>query len=357
MKKYDVIIIGAGPSGLMTATQIKDKSVLLLDANDEIGGKLKVTGGGRCNVTNNKSIDSFLNNVPKNQKFLYSTLNNFSPSDIINFFEENKVKLKEEDHGRMFTKSNDYRSITNLFTKLLRQNKVKTQLNYLVTQVVRDDNHFIINDEYYTEHLVIATGGISYKQFNTTGFGYQVAKEFDIEVTDLDIVEAPLVSNDQVIQDKLLQALSLKDARLSVFVDNKEVFSDKHDLVFTHFGISGPLALRSSYYCRCALKENKNVKVVIDTSGIDNVPRRLKKLLIEDKIELTIHDVRGSSVGFITSGGIKLNQISPQSFETKKIEKLYFIGEVLDVHGFTGGYNLSICFSEGYSLAQYLNNN
>ncbi|MFV0255571.1 MAG: NAD(P)/FAD-dependent oxidoreductase [Erysipelotrichaceae bacterium] len=356
MKHYQVIIVGAGPSGLMAASNIKNKSILLIDANAEIGGKLKVSGGGRCNITNNKNINDFLLNIPKNQKFLYSCLTKFGPPEIIDFFNKEKVLLKEEDHGRVFPQDSSYLSIIKTFLNLLEKNKVKTLLNYQVQNVKKQNELFIIDENYSCDHLVIATGGISYKQFNTTGFGFDLAKKFRIKVTELNIVEAPLVSNDSLIRSKLLQGISIKDAYSTISINNKTVFEDTHDLLITHFGLSGPLALRASYYARKALNKKQSVLFTIDTSNCPNIPKKLKKYLIDNRLSFTINDVRGSSVGFITDGGIDLKEINPKTFESRKIKNLYFIGEVIDVHGFTGGYNLTLCLSEAYSLAYYLNN-
>lgn len=360
MNSYDVIIIGAGPSGLMAAATIKNKSVLLIDSNPEIGGKIKVSGGGRCNVTNNKDINLFLSNVPKNSKFLFSTLNNFGPQDIIEFFSKNGLLLNEEKDNKMFPQSNKSQDIIDVFKRTLNSNGVEVLLNTSVYDVSSENEIYIINEKYRAKNLIVATGGNTYQHLGTKGDGYAFATKLGLNVVDTFPVETPLVSNSPLIASKQLQGVALQNVSATLLVNNKKVFSKKHDLLFTHFGLSGPLALQSSYYVNKALRNNKeNIIFRIDLNdeylASANVPKRLLPFIDDNKIEIKINDLRGNKYGFVTDGGINLKEINPKTFQTKKYPNLYFIGEVLDINAFTGGYNITNCLSEGFTAATHIN--
>ncbi len=361
MTDFNVIVIGSGPSGLMAASNIQNKSILIIERNPEIGGKIKVSGGGRCNVTNNKDIDLFLNNVPKNSKFLYSTLNTFGPKQIIEFFTSNGTPLVEEKDNKMFPESHNSQDIINTFKKIMNDKDITIKTNTEATTIEQIDGKFIVNDSYQAEHLIIATGGNTYRHLGTEGYGYQVAEQFGMKVTELHPVEAPLVSNSELIASKAVQGVALQNVTATLLVKNKKVFTKTHDLLFTHFGLSGPLALQSSFYASKALRSGKKPVIMrIDLNpeyvASGNVPKRLLPFIENDRIELEIHDVRGSKHGFVTDGGVSLKEINPKSFEAKNIPNLYFVGEVLDINAFTGGYNITNCLSEGYSLATHINN-
>ncbi len=360
MQSYDIIIIGSGPSALMAASTIANKRVLILEKNPQIGGKIKVSGGGRCNVTNNKPIDIFIQNIPKNNKFLYSCLNNFGPEQIITFLKQNGTNLVEEKDNKIFPASHQSQDIIDTFKRVLNDRDVTIKTNACVTNISYKTGVYTIDERYFAPHLVIATGGITYRHLGTDGFGLQIAKQFDLSVTDCFAVEAPLVSNSEIIASKQYQGISLQDVRATVYTGNKKIFSKEHDILFTHFGLSGPLALQSSYFVSKALRAQKlPIKFVLELSDeyiqTHNVPKRLKPAIIDNKIELEIHDVRGSKHGFVTDGGVSLKEINPRTFEAKKQAGLYFIGEVLDINAFTGGYNITTCLSEGKALGDYLN--
>lgn len=360
MNDFNVIIIGSGPSGLMAASTIKNKSVLIIERNPEIGGKIKVSGGGRCNVTNNKEIDQFLNNVPKNNKFLYSTLNTFGPKNIIDFFEQNGTPLVEEKDNKMFPESHQSQDIINTFKRIMNDKDITVKTNTEVTDIEYQNNKYIVNDKFSCDYLIIATGGNTYRHLGTEGFGYQVANQFGLKVTDLHAVEAPLVSNSELIASKTLQGVALQNVTATLTAKNKKVFSKSHDLLFTHFGLSGPLALQSSFFASKALRNNKRpiiMKIDLNPEYVanNNVPKRILPFIEDDKIEIEIHDVRGSKHGFVTDGGVSLKEINPKTFEAKNQPGLFFVGEVLDINAFTGGYNITNCLSEGYSLATHIN--
>ncbi len=360
MHEYDVIIVGSGPSGLMAASQIRNKSILILEKNSEIGGKIKVSGGGRCNVTNNKDIENFMLNVPKNSKFLFSTLNNFGPKDIISFFNKNNTPLVEEKGNKMFPSTHKSQDIIDTFKRIINDMNVTIKTNTEVTDVEYEFERYVVNQEFVTKQLIIATGGNTYRHLGSDGFGYKVASEFDIKVTDLFAVEAPLVSNSEIIASKDYQGIALQNVTATLYAKNKKVFTKTHDLLFTHFGLSGPLALQSSFFASKALRNNKlPIKMVIDMNpeyiANNSVPKRILPAIVDDKIEVEIHDVRGSKHGFVTDGGVSLKAINPKTFESKAMPGLYFIGEVLDINAFTGGYNITICLSEGKAVADHIN--
>lgn len=354
MQKYDVIIVGSGPAGLMCAANLEG-NVLLIEKNQKLGGKITVSGGGRCNVTNKKSREHFLRNVPRNSKFLFSTLNNFYVDEIIKFFEENGCMLKEEKNNRMFPLTDQANDIVQTLVKVIRENNVKVQTNLEVETIEQSDGGYLVNNKYLTKKIVIATGGRTYPKLGTSGFGYQVAERFGLKVIEQFACEAPVVSNDQLIQTKLLQGISLQNVTGTVYGPKKKLFSTKGDLVFTHFGLSGPLIHHLSYYIKMELFKAPTVKLELDLSEVENIPSKLNALLEDPQMEFKISDVRGFNVGFVTAGGVDVKEINPKTFESKKQPGIFFIGEVLDVNAFTGGYNITICLSEGFSCAKELN--
>ncbi len=353
MKFYDVIIIGAGPTGLMTALNIKNKSVLLIDANSNIGGKIKLSGGGRCNVSNNKEVNEFLKKVPKNEKFLLSTFSKFSPKDLIDFFNDNNVLLKEEDNGRMFPKSNNSDSIIDFFKENI-SNNVTTKLNYLVNDIFYEDSLFYIDDNFYSKKLVVCTGGISYPHISHSYKGHDLLETLNHTKTDFLPSETPLVVTNDLISSKVLQGTTLKNCLGELYLDNKKKISLTGDILFTHFGLSGPLALNFSFYVAKYLKESKEVKLKLYPSEI---PKKIKNYLIDGSIELKISDVKGFKTAFLTNGGINLKEVNNKNFESKLIDNLFIAGEVLDINAFTGGYNIAICMCEGKIIGDFINEN
>lgn len=335
MIKYDVIIIGAGPSGLMAATQIKNKKVLLLDKNSFLGGKIKVSGGGRCNVTNNKDNDTFLNNVLKNPRFLYPTFNNMSPQDLTSFF----TNLKEEDNNRMFPVSNDAMDIVEQLQNKLGNN-VDVMLNYGVTTI----DGLVVDNKYSCQHLVIATGGITYPTMGTTGDGYKFLDTHKL-ITPTPTLTS-LVCSDVIIQDKEFQGVTLKNTKTEIYINNKKKKTLDGDLLITHFGLSGPLALHISDIVRDKIPKGVRLEVKL---------REKVKSITEDKLVFNISDIRGKQHAFVTAGGIDVKQIDPYTFESKITNNTYVIGELLDVHCLTGGYNIATCLSMGYTCGNYIN--
>lgn len=354
MENYDVIVVGSGPSGLMCATNIKNKKVLLLEANSTLGGKIKVSGGGRCNVTNNKDDDLFLENVVKNPKFLYSTFSVINPKQLITYFNNSGLKLKEEDKNRMFPQSNKSQSVINYFEEKINQNpNIDYKLNFLVTNIQHIDNKYYINGKYSSQKLVIATGGVTYPQISQGDLGHQLLFKLGHNITNLLPSESPLISNDTIIQEKTLQGISFKNSKNELYINGKRKKTEIGDLIITHFGLSGPSALRLSYHIKAALDKNK--KCTIKITPQESIARYDELKLENNQLEINIVDIKGFNTAFLTNGGVNIKEIDSKTFSSKIIKNLYVIGEVLDVHAYTGGYNIGLCLSEGYTCAQNIN--
>jgi len=386
----EIIIIGGGPAGMMAAISSKlhhpDAKVYLLERNDVLGKKLRLTGGGRCNVTANVDIETVIANVPKNGRFLYSALNEFGPQKIIQFFNENKSPLIEEDHFRMFPKSNKASDIIDTFLNVMNKLKVKVFYQSFVQDI--DFNNRIITLQNKTikyDTLIIATGGATYTHTGSDGNGYELAKKLGHQVSKILPAEVPLVSNDKFIQDKTLMGLSFKDINLKIVHNNKIIRSITHDLVITHFGLSGPAALRASYDCiNLFEQQEKNVIVKIDflpkISHLElsilskddllitlnnNIPKRLLSYLksitsntldLIEKVKnfpVNITQTRGMKVAFVTNGGINPKEINPKTMKSKLDVNVSFCGEIIDYNAYTGGYNITCALATGYVAGKY----
>ena len=403
---YDICIIGAGPSGLMAsiAASLYGANTLVIDKNKQVGKKLRLTGGGRCNVTNRQPIDQLIQNIPGNGKFLYSALSQFNNEDIINFFEEHNTPLKEEDHGRMFPTTNKSKTIVDtLYTTAMKQN-VTFALSTTVTKITEHASLFHIktNDKTYTARkLIITTGGQTYTYTGSTGDGYQFAKQFGHHITQLYPTECPLISNDQLITSKTLQGLSFSDAQISILQKQKVILTHRHDLLFTHFGLSGPAALRCSGHIWQLLQKNQTVPIEINfypdiTSDMwlqkfqtyqqqntkkqvssmlkAELPERLAEVILQiaqipkntisqqlskqqlmqiiqqlQHFKININQTWPLEKAFVTGGGIELKEINPKTMESKIQPHLFFAGEVLDINGYTGGFNITAAFATGYT--------
>ncbi len=355
MKYFDVIIVGSGPTGLFSTLNIRNKTVLLIDANNEIGGKIKISGGGRSNISNNKDIDRFLEAIYKNQKFLYPSLNNFSPKQVIKYFETNNIKLKEEEDNKMFPQSNKSQEFLNFFeSKIKSKNNIEVRTGYLVEDIVHYKGKFIINDDFTCKYLVMATGGTTYPHISQGKIGYDLLENLNHSVTDLKPASTPLVINSELIASKRLQGTSISKCRVDVFVDNKKKKTVIKDVLITHFGLSGPGILDVSGYIKEQLDYSK--KVTIHLTPGDEISKRLRKYLEENKeLVFDVVDVKGFKVAFLTNGGIKLNEVDPQTLESKINNNLFIGGEVLDLHAITGGYNIAMCFSMGKLIGDEIN--
>lgn len=407
---YDTIVIGGGVSGIMAATaaSLNNNKVLLIEKNKKLGKKLLISGGGRCNVTNRLPYEEIIKHIPGNGKFLYGPFSVFDNESIINFVESNGVKLKEEDHGRMFPVSNKAKDVLNVFLKQLEQNKVDIQFETEVAEILTEDDKTTgvkttTGTTYNSRNVIITTGGKSVPQTGSTGDGHKFAKSLGHTVTDLFPTEVPITSNQRFFTDGSLKGISLDDVALSVLKKNgKPRITHQMDMIFTHFGVSGPAALRCSQfvYKEQQAQKKDNIKMQLDffpqyTMGEmqeyinktikDNVDKSLKNILKNIHQERLITfvleylKIDGSTSGhhvsnqqkqalveffkrftfnvngtqsiekaFVTGGGVNLKEINPSKMSSKLIEGLHFAGEVLDIHGYTGGYNITSALVTGY---------
>jgi predicted Rossmann fold flavoprotein len=406
---YDVVVIGGGPSGLMAAIAAGEKGlkVLLIDKGDKLGRKLAISGGGRCNVTNRLPVEEIIKHLPGNGKFLYSAFSIFSNEDIIKFFEKLGIELKEEDHGRMFPVSNKAQSVVDALLDQLEKLKVKVYTNSPVADIDYQDGHVssvILKNgtEIQAKSVVIAVGGKSVPHTGSTGDGYAWAKKAGHTITELFPTEVPVTSNEPFIKNKSLQGLSLRDIELSVLnPKGKAIITHKMDMIFTHFGLSGPAVLRCSQFVVKAMKKWKLAEVTMSLDVIPDkkeeeffqeivklvksepkksikntlkglVPERYLLFLLEqndidpseqgatisnEKIRTFVKSCKQFLIkvngtlplekAFVTGGGVSVKEIEPQTMGSKLMDGLYFCGEILDVHGYTGGYNITSALVTG----------
>lgn len=395
-----IAVIGGGASGLMAAgtAAFYGGCVTLFEKNNLLGKKLLITGKGRCNVTNNCTMEDFMNNIPVNNKFLYSAYTNFTSEDTMNFFESMGVSLKTERGNRVFPVSDRSSDIVNALKKYIKNNNVKViNEEILSIEKTSEDSFSVISskEKYFFDKVIIATGGASYPGTGSTGFGYLAAKKFGHTINDIKPSLVPLVIKEDIC--KKLQGLSLKNIKLSLLKNNKIIYSELGEMLFTHFGMSGPLVLSASSHIRNLKNEYKisiDLKPGLDEKKLDerilrdfsqnlnkdfsnSLSKLLPQKLIPEMIKLSkipfdkkvnavtkeerqklcflIKNMQFSVEGFrpieeaiITSGGIDVKEINPKTMESKICKDLYFCGEVLDVDGYTGGFNLQIAFSTGY---------
>ena len=392
---YDVIIIGGGPAGLMTAINCEDKKVLLIEKNNILGKKLLLTGGGRCNLTNSCSIEEFLNAI-SDKKFFEKTYKAFSNHDLINFFEKKDLSLKEEC-TKVFLKSEKSQEMVDFFLNEMSKNK---NINFLtgteVMAVKKDENDcFMVKtnrDTYISKNVVLATGGKSYPQTGSDGFGFEIAKKMGHNVTNLYSGEARIITNDEFP----LAGISF-DAVVSF-----RYKSEKGSVLFTHTGLSGEPILNLSASIDECLKKGEDAIIKIDflpeisfseaSKFIDlneklfvkdlfkkDLPKRLHKFLLEKYFDVKVatmsrkernlmlkilksYDIRIKSVvdieqAIVTAGGVSLKEVSPHTFESRKNKGIFFAGEVLNLHGKVGGFNLSIAFITGLLIARAIKKN
>lgn len=399
---FDLAVIGAGAAGMMAAgtAQKRGLDVAIIERNQKVGRKLMITGKGRCNVTNACNLDRFIANIPTNGRFLYSAFDGFSSEDVMDFFEDSGVELKTERGNRVFPCSDKASDIVDALYKYIKN--CRLFFNTRVKNIQKENDLFKIFDEQSKEilrarNVVIATGGASYPLTGSSGDGYALAEGFGHKCAEIKPSLVPLQTEEDCSE---LMGLSLKNCRLTVIdtKKNKKVFSDFGELLFTHFGISGPLVLSASahlrpmekgrYVCSIDFKpaldektldnriqrdfnENLNrdfgnslskllpassIKEIVRRSGIpfdtkvNQITREQRKdlLAVIKDFKLTIKDFMPVEQAIITSGGISVKEINPKTMESKLVPGLYFAGEIIDVDAYTGGFNLQIAFSTGH---------
>ncbi|EIF14341.1 MULTISPECIES: NAD(P)/FAD-dependent oxidoreductase [Bacillus] len=407
MKHYDVIVIGGGPSGLMAAIAAGEEGadVLLIDKGNKLGRKLAISGGGRCNVTNRLPVEEIIKHIPGNGRFLYSAFSEFNNEDIIAFFEKLGIQLKEEDHGRMFPVTDKAQSVVDALLNRLKQLNVTIRTNEKIKEVRYENGRTAgittNNDEHINaDAVIIAVGGKSVPHTGSTGDGYAWAEAAGHTVTELFPTEVPVTSSEPFIKQKTLQGLSLRNAAVSVLnKKGKPIVTHVMDMLFTHFGLSGPAILRCSQFVVKELKKQPEVQLRIDLfPGINeeelfqkmhkelkDAPKKALKnalkpwmqeryllFLLErngldpqtsftelpkDQFRAFVKDCKQFTVAadgtlsldkaFVTGGGVSVKEIEPKQMASKKMEGLYFCGEILDIHGYTGGYNITSAFVTG----------
>ncbi len=401
-----VAVIGAGAAGLMAAYAAAQEGakVLLFEPNEKIGRKIMITGKGRCNVTNNCDTQTFLANVPQNPRFLYSALGAFGVQDIMAFFEEQGVPLKTERGNRVFPQSDRSVDIVDALFHAMHRAGV-TMIHKRVTNLHTDETGAICAVEadgqrYPVERAVLATGGKSYPLTGSTGDGYVLAQKLGHTVTPLRPSLIPLTCEGK--DCPRMQGLSLKNVTLTIYENNKKLHDGFGEMLFTHFGISGPLVLSASSHMRkwdsatyraeidlkpaldrstldkrvlsdfserqnvdfhnalSALLPRKIIPIIIEHSGIDphakvhSITKKQRASLVTaiKQFPLTITGTRPIEEAIVTSGGVSVREVSPKTMESKKVPGLYLAGELLDVDAYTGGFNLQIAWSTGYLAGQ-----
>ncbi len=375
--QFDIVVIGGGPAGIMAAGRAAEKGakVLLIEKTYRLGSKLLLTGGGHCNITNSANIDDMVAAFGKNGKFLYRALTIFSNNDLIDFFESRGVKMQTESDGRVLPENNSAEAILAVLRKYLKDNNV----SILHNKTIKSLNNL------HAKKIIIATGGKSYPATGSTGDGYKIAKKSGHTIAPISPGLSALISNNSFIKE--LQGLTLKDIGISVIIDGKKKHEEKGDILFTHFGVSGPIVLNLSGKIIDALSNKSKVELSINIMedfaflGSKTVAQYFKKTLPlslsslfeklcskfsnkrccevskEERKKITayltdfrINIIRARPIeeATITRGGVSLKEINPQTMESKLVKGLYFCGEVINLAGITGGYNLQEAFSTGY---------
>ena len=423
----NVVVIGGGPAGMMSAISSAENgnNVILLEKKERLGRKLLITGKGRCNITSSLPINEFIQNIPGNGQFLYSAFKNYTNNDIIDFLNKEGLDVKEERGNRIFPVTDKSLDVLKCFTNKLKELNVKIEYNMQVTEIVPKNEygnlkviaHELKDNEQYgntktfeAEKVILATGGNSYPLTGSTGDGYELAKKLGHTVTKIRPSLVPLEAFEQNMC-KELQGLSLRNVNIQFKnkENNKVIYDDFGEMLFTHFGVSGPTILSSSAHLvryknidellknkkivlnidfKPALSEekldqrilrdfdefkNKQFKnsldkllpqklipVIIEKSGINpekkvneiNKKERHRLVNLLKNFEVVIKGFRTIDEAIITSGGINIKEINPKTMESKLVEGLYFAGEIIDVDAYTGGFNLQIAYSTGYTAGQ-----
>ena len=394
----DAVIIGGGAAGSFCAITAARRglSVIVLEPNEKIGRKLRITGKGRCNVTNNSDIRTVMNHIPDHSRFLYGALTRFSPEDTMQFYEDLGIPLKTERGNRVFPVSDNANDIADALQNELRRLGV-TIIHEKAVDLITEDGRICAvdtsNQRIRTDRCVIATGGKSYPKTGSEGSGYRLASKLGHSIVSPLPSLVPLVSDDRCCAE--LQGLSLRNIELSAFEDDKSIYRERGEMLFSHFGITGPLVLSASAHMRHfgtaeykvildlkpALDEKTlDLRILRDFSKYQNkairnalgdlLPQAMipvilsriavpggkpvheitkeerKKLVHELKnFTITINGTRPIEEAVVTAGGVSTDEINPRTMESKLVSGLYFAGEIMDLDAYTGGYNLQIAWS------------
>lgn len=399
METNKICVIGGGAAGMMAAgtASLYGADVTIFESMPYLGKKLGITGKGRCNVTNACSCNEFLENVTKNPRFLYGAINSFTPEDTVNHFESLGVKLKTERGKRVYPETDRAKDVVDAMRRYSANAKV---IHRKVNEIKIDDGRFTVickNDIYDFDKVIIATGGMSYPLTGSDGSGYKLASKLGHKITPITPSLIPLESRSDLCER--MQGLSLKNVSVKVLDKNeKTVYTDFGEMMFTHFGVTGPIILSASAHLRTFdiseltlsidlkpaldektldqrlisdFKENSNkdlvnalssllpskmIKPFIDCTGIDE-RKKINSITKEERFKILtwLKDFRIGLLRFrpieeaiVTSGGIETKEINPKTMESKLVPGLYFAGEIIDVDAYTGGFNLQIAFSTGY---------
>ena len=409
-----VVVVGGGPAGIIAALSAAQcgANVMLLEKNTSLGKKLLITGKGRCNITSSIDISDFIKNIPGNGRFLYSAFQNYTNLDIISLLEKNGVKVKEERGNRIFPVSDRAQDVLDALIKELKKYKnIEIRTNAKVKKILVDDSNFVSgvvlenNEKIMAGKVILATGGKSYPLTGSNGEGYEMAKVLGHSIENIRGSLVPITA-DSICQR--MQGLSLKNVKITIKDDEsqKKIYDDFGEMLFTHFGISGPVVLSGSSHLlrykdverkfkekninlyidlKPALsqeeldkrilrdfdevknKEFKNsldkllpkkmIDVVVDLSEINPYKKvneitkdeRLKLVNILKNFKVTLTGFRPVDEAIVTAGGISIKEINPKTMESKLVSGLFFAGEIIDVDAYTGGFNLQIAYSTGFT--------
>ena len=408
----NTIIIGGGPAGLMAAifSSKNGDKVTIIEKMPSCGKKLLITGKGRCNITNNAEMDKFMENTPTNAKFLYGVFNNFTNKDIVELLGNEGVKTKVERGERVFPVSDRAKDVLDALLHILKKQNVQILTGSTVKKITIDNDKNVLGveldnkKEIKADKIILATGGKSYPVTGSTGDGYKLAKDLGHTITKIEPSLVPLTSYDGACKE--LQGLSLRNVAIKLYICDKVVYKDFGEMLFTHFGVSGPIVLSASSY----LVKTKNIEEILKSNKVE-IEIDLKPALTEEKLDarilrdfeeqknkqfknsldkllpqklipviiektninenkkineitklerqklvnelkhfkININGTRPIEEAIVTSGGISVKEINPKTMESKLIKGLYFAGEIIDVDCLTGGYNLQVAWSTGYT--------